>query len=435
MSKLDSDFVSDELARCNRCGYCLRTCPTYRATGIEADVARARNELVRSIVRGRDEILEEMHDRFFQCLLCGACTESCLTDVETDELMVRAREAYRQAHGEPWLQRFIFKELLPNPKRLARYARLIALGKNTGVSGLARTLGLLRIISPKLAKAEGVVERMPGRFFRDQLESLGFKQAADLADGLWQLQPQGEARGPRIAFFVGCGGNFQAPEELVASVRLLAAGGCEVTVAPNCCCGLPPYSYGDREAARALARQNLETLRQVEFDHLVTECGSCSSFLKRYPDLLTGTDQSAEAVELVAKVRDITEILLDLTLPDPEPLNRKVTYHDPCHLGRKQAIKAQPRELLQRIPGLEYVELREADWCCGGAGSFNLSNPDLSVQILDRKIDNIKRSGADTVVTSCPACVIQLAYGVRRAGLDVEVRHLCDLLVEAHLAA
>jgi glycolate oxidase iron-sulfur subunit len=435
MSKLDSKFVSDELARCNRCGYCLRTCPTYRATGSEADVARARNELVRSVVRGRDELLEEMHDRFFQCLLCGACTESCLTDVETDELMVRAREAYRQTHGEPWLQRFIFKELLPNPARLARYVRLIALGKNTGVSGLARTLGLLKIISPKLAKAEGVVERMPGRSFRDQLESLGFKPVSDLPQGFWRLEPSANAGGPAVAFFVGCGSNFQAPEELVSSVRLLAAGGCEVTAVPNCCCGLPPYSYGDREAARALARQNLEVLGHLEFDYLVTECGSCSSFLKRYPNLLAETEQAAESEELVAKVRDITEVLPELTLPDPKPLNRKVTYHDPCHLGRKQSIKAQPRELLQRIPGLQYIELREADWCCGGAGSFNLSNPDLSVQILDRKMENIKRSGADTVVTSCPACVIQLAYGVRRADLDIEVRHLCDVLAEAHLDA
>ncbi len=433
MPKLDSEFVSDELARCNRCGYCLRTCPTYRATGNEAAVARSRNELVRSIARGQDEVLEEMHDRFFQCLLCGACTESCLTDVETDELMVRAREAYRQTHGEPWLQRFIFKELLPDPGRLARYARLIALGKNTGISGLARNLGLLKIISPKLAKAEGVVEKMPGRFFRDQVESLGFKPVPELPDGFWRLKPEADAGAPSVVFFVGCGGNFQAPQEIVAGVRLLVAGGCEVTIAPNCCCGLPAYSYGDREAARALARLNLEALRELQFDYLVTECGSCSSFLKTYPRLLAGTEHDAEAEELLAKVRDITEVLPELTLPEPKPVDLKVTYHDPCHLGRKQSIKAQPRELLKRIPGVEYVELPEADWCCGGAGSFNLSNPDLSVQILERKIENIRKTGADTVVTSCPACVIQLAYGVRRAGLGIEVRHLCDLLAEAHL--
>ncbi|MBM3476637.1 MAG: (Fe-S)-binding protein, partial [Armatimonadetes bacterium] len=183
MSKIDSEFVSNELARCNRCGYCIRTCPTYRATGHEGSVARARNDLVRAVQRGRTELLEEMRDRFFQCLLCGACTESCLTDVQTDEIMVEAREAYRKTHGVPWLQRFIFRELLPNPARLARYARLISLGKNTGISGLARSLGLLKIISPKLNSAEGLVEKMPREFFREQLPALGFHPVPDKPEG------------------------------------------------------------------------------------------------------------------------------------------------------------------------------------------------------------------------------------------------------------
>ena len=432
MSKIHSEFVSNELARCNRCGYCIRTCPTYRATGHEGSVARARNDLVRAVQRGRTELLEEMRDRFFQCLLCGACTESCLTDVQTDEIMVEAREAYRKTHGVPWLQRFIFRELLPNPERLARYARLISLGKNTGISGLARSLGLLKIISPKLDSAEGLVEKMPRAFFREQLPELGFHPISDKPKGWFRYQPA-EVTGPRVLLFVGCGSNFQVPAEVVAGVRLLQAGGCDITVAPNVCCGLPPYSYGDREGARLLAGANLDVLAGAEHEVLVTECGSCSSFLKHYPRLLAKTDDAAQAEALAAKVRDITEVLPDLKLPQPKPMHHKVTYHDPCHLSRKQSIKGQPRELLKRIPGVEYVELPEADWCCGGAGSYNLTNPDLSKRVLARKLDNVKATGADTLITSCPACVIQLASGIREAALNVQVRHLCEFLAEAHV--
>jgi glycolate oxidase iron-sulfur subunit len=432
MSKLNSEFVSNELARCNRCGYCIATCPTYRATGHEGSVARARNEVVRAVQRGRSELLEEMRDRFFQCLLCGACTESCLTDVQTDEIMVEAREAYRKTHGEPWLQRFIFRELLPHPERLARYARLISLGKNTGISGLARSLGLLKIVSRKLDNAEGLIERMPREFFRELLPDLGFHPIADKAKGWFRYGPS-EVTGPCVLYFIGCGSNFQVPAEVLGGVRLLQAGGCAITVAPNACCGLPPYSYGDREGARLLAGANLDTLTQVECDLLLTECGSCSSFLKHYPRLLANTDDAPGAETMAGKVRDITEVLPDLRLPDPKPMHHKVTYHDPCHLGRKQQVTQQPRDLLKRIPGVEYVELPEADWCCGGAGSYNLTNPDLSKAILKRKVENIRETGADTLITSCPACVIQLASGIREAQLNVDVRHLCDFLAEAHL--
>jgi glycolate oxidase iron-sulfur subunit len=236
-----------------------------------------------------------------------------------------------------------------------------------------------------------------------------------------------------VAYFVGCGGNFELPRAVASGVRLLSAGGCEVTVLPNVCCGMPPYSYGDREAAQALARANLTAISPVDFDLLVTECGTCSGFLKRYPRLLADSDPSPQAEALAAKVRDITELLPELTLPEPCAMRLRVTYHDPCHLARKQSVKSGPRELLQRIPGVEYVELREADWCCGGAGSFNLANPELSGQILDRKMRNVHQTHAHVLVTSCPACVIQLAYGVRRSGLDMPVRHLCELLAEAHL--
>lgn len=432
MPKIDSEFVSNELARCNRCGYCIRTCPTYRATGHEGYVARARNDLVRAVQRGHSELRQEMRDRFFKCLLCGACTESCLTDVQTDEIMVEAREAYRDTYGEPWLEKFIFRELLPNPQRLTTYARLIALGKNTGISGLARSLGLLKIISPKLDSAEGLIETMPRQFLRDQLPQIGFEAMAGWPAG-WFRYEHSARQGPRFLYFVGCGSNYQAPAQVVGALRLLQASGCDITIAPNVCCGLPAYSYGDRAGARLVAELNVDVLAQGDYDLIVTECGSCSSFLKRYDRLLSATAKADKAKAISERVRDITEVLSDLELPPPQPSSHTVTYHDPCHLGRKQGIRAAPRALLRRVPGLEYVELPEADWCCGGAGSFNLANPDLSKEILKRKIEHVRETGADTLITSCPACIIQLAAGAREARLNISVRHLCEFLAAAHI--
>ncbi|HJN14722.1 MAG TPA: (Fe-S)-binding protein [Armatimonadota bacterium] len=433
MPKIDSQFVSDELARCNRCGFCIRTCPTYRVTGSEGNVARARNELVRSVQRGDDELMEEMYDRFFQCLMCGACTDACLTDVETDEIMVEAREAYRDTHGHPWLQRFIFRELLPYPDKLARYVRMISLGKNTGISGLARNLGLLKIVSQKLAKADSLVEKMPPKFFRDQMKDLGFEDAEDLPEGYLRLKPAGEPTGPSVAYFVGCGSNFQVPSQVVGAIRLMSAGGCDIIVPPNCCCGLPPYSYGDREAARVLAEMNVKTLSAIDVDVIVTECGSCSSFLKKYPKLLAESDLLEAAEALQGKTRDATEILFELDLPEPREPDLRVTYHDPCHLGRKQKITKEPREMLTRIPGVELVEMKEADWCCGGAGSYNMSEPEMSDRIIARKTKHVAETSADVLVTACPACVIQLARGVREAGLDMQVKHLSEVMEEAYL--
>jgi len=273
---------------------------------------------------------------------------------------------------------------------------------------------------------------MPRLFLRDRLLELGFLAVSDSPDGWFRYEPS-ERTGLRALYFVGCGSNFQAPGEVVGALRLLQAGGCAITVAPNVCCGLPPYSYGDREGARLLAERNVGILTEGEWDVIVTECGSCSSFLKQYPRLLGANNEGEAAAALSSKVRDITEVLPELPLPEPRELRYRVTYHDPCHLGRKQSIREAPRQMLQRIPGVEYVELPEADWCCGGAGSFNLTNPELSRMILKRKIENVRETRAEMLLTSCPACVIQLSSGVREVGLRVQVEHLCEFLARAHV--
>ena len=445
MTDQTGDFVSDELARCNRCGFCIQTCPTYRVTGQERAVARARNDLLRSTVRGGGSVPSDVRDPFYECLLCGACTETCLTSVLTDDLMVRAREAFIADHGQPAVQRLVFRELLPHPERMARAVRLLALGKNSGLAHVANELGILRFLNPKLAAAESLVESLPRRFFRDLLPELGFEAAGEFEGrAAWRLAAA-RPDAPHVGFFVGCGGNFALPQTQVAAVRLLGAAGCEVVVLPNKCCGLPAYAYGDRQAAQLLAADNLRVAAAFDCDVIVTECGSCSGFLKRYPELLG----EAAAEGLAGRVRDLSELLAELpagTLgrapvalpPDaggaqvPALRDLRVTYHDPCHMARRQKVTAQPRQLLRAIPNVEFVELPEANWCCGGAGSFNVTHHDLSMKVLDRKMQRVAETGAGLLVTSCPSCVLQLSHGVRRAGLGVSVCHLAELLAEVY---
>ncbi len=434
MEPLGEQLVADELLKCHHCGYCMATCPTYRATRNERMVARGRNELVRQVAAGRLALAPDLRDPLFECLLCGACTESCFTRVKTDEVIVRAREAWHAAHGQPRIQRLIFDQLLPRPDRLTRLMRLLSLGTRSGLAELAHRLGMLRWINATLEGADGLVASMPRWFLRDRLGRIGFRPQTIAGQARWVLprSEQAVATGPRVFFFIGCGTNYQLPRQGEAAMRLLAAAGCEVVVGDNVCCGLPPYSYGDRDAARRLARMNLELLAGGGCDLIVTECGSCSGFIKKWPALLAEDALHDQAVALAPLVRDATELLAELVLPAPAAApERSVTYHDPCHLRRGQGVIEPPRKLLRDAAGLTLRELCEADWCCGGAGSYNIAHPELSLQILDRKLSRIEASGADLVATACPACVIQLSYGMRRSEHARPVRHITELVAEA----
>jgi len=422
----DHEFIIDELNRCNKCGYCMQSCPTYRATRHEANVARGCNHILRGLIEGETELAPQMVQPFFDCLLCGACTVDCLGSVQTNELMVRAREAYHEKYGQPPIQRYIFRQLLPHPDRLTRLARLLAFGKRSRLSSVARSLRVLRWISPSLEIAEGLVSTMPRRFLRDRLQGMGFARAQENETTLWRLEPQ-QATGPKVLYFIGCGTDYQVPHTGEAAIALLSKAGCQVTVAENNCCGLPPWSYGDIEAAKVLARQNLDLLEHLDFDLLVTECGSCSSFLKKYAELLP---DDLRAADLVERTRDLTEILADLSLPTPAASGSVVTYHDPCHLVRGQGITEQPRKLLTDVGGFELAELPEADWCCGGAGSYNIAHPEMSLDVLDRKLDRINQTGAEAVATACPACIIQIDYGVRQRNWQRPVKHVAELLAQ-----
>ncbi len=214
-----------------------------------------------------------------------------------------------------------------------------------------------------------------------------------------------------------------------ATLGLLKKIGKTVTLLNNCCCGLPAHAYGDIDAARKLAGKNLDTLVSEQFDAIVTDCSSCAGFLKKYPDIFEDEKRREQAKTVASLFKDMVELIVPDEPVSVSPDNPVVvTYHDPCHASRGQGLAKEPREILKNTAGIEYKEMPEADWCCGGAGSYALSHYDLSQKVLDRKMENLKKTNADILVTSCPACMIQLSYGIRRHGLKTKVSHISQVV-------
>jgi glycolate oxidase iron-sulfur subunit len=410
--------VYDEVSKCNRCGFCQAHCPIFEVTGDERNVARGHNVHVRKLIEGSLKMNQDFKDPLFDCLLCRACVTNCFPAVRTDQNIIAGRAEYLKRVGQPKTLRFLFRSLLPDHARLSFFVRLAAVSKNSGATRLARAMGVLNWFGRDLDKVEGIVERLPTKFFRERVAS----------------RPTAPKAGKtRVSYFVGCAFNFILPQASEATLEVLENTGANVQIAENGCCGSPAYEYGDLEAAREMARKNLEALEKTGAEAVVTDCGRCAAFLKEYPRLLENDPALQELATRVArKVKSFSEFMQPFIRESPPAkfLSGKVTYHDPCHLSRYQKVTQEPRALLKRIPGLTYVELPEADRCCGGAGSYTISRYDQSMKVLDRKMELVRKTGADILATECPCCIIQLSHGARRAGLGTRVVHLSELLRE-----
>ena len=403
--------LSESLLRCNKCGFCLAGCPIYKATGIEWTAARGRLTLLHSVLDKELE-LRELTEPLFNCLTCNCCVDHCPSGVMTDELILKARAELVKEQGQPWVQRFIFHKLLPNPSRLQKLARLLGWLQTSGLLSAARGLGLTKLLGDA-GKAEQILPSIPSGHYVTPAS-----------------YPKLEHPSYRVAYFVGCAGTNITPQVAEAAIRVLNKHNVEVVIPEFVCCGMPAYGYGDIESTLIMAKKNIALLRPLEVDAIITTCATCGSLLKRYPNLLSeDTDNSAQAKAFAEKVKDISEFLMDIGLnTEMGTLKHRVTYHDPCHLGRFQKITSQPRQLLQSIPGVEFVEMAESNICCGAAGSYSLGHYDLSMKVLARKMQNVARTNADLLVTCCPGCSMQLAHGIREHGLKMKSMEMVELL-------
>ncbi len=454
--------LHDHVVTCSKCGFCQPVCPIFRATGREAYVARGKVALYRNMLEERLEIGPEVKDAFSNCLLCRACTDSCFPSIKTDDVVISFRHGYAERFGRGFLQRRVFRSLLPRPRLMRGLVRFVWAFRRTGLVEVARRIGLVGLLNPKLERALELGAGKPGALLTSRLRKKrgrgegGPAAAGDVTD----VPPR------TVGYWISCGYNYVLPEVGESTVRVLERMGYEVEVLDNCCCGLAAYGYGDLEGAALLARENLRRLGDVgRFEAIISECGSCSGHLKEYTRVLAGDPEwTARAEALQSKVRSFSEFVIEkegmeglltaggagpagvgttgvtaespasaATAPGPTDSTSPtvvVTYHDPCHLGRRyQNVVSQPREILRSLPGIDFREMDESDSCCGAAGTYGVLHPETAAAIIDRKTGFVRATGASVIATECPACMMQLSYGVRRAGLPVDVvniSQLCD---------
>lgn len=404
---------------CIRCGACLAACPTYREILTETASPRGRVALTRMGLEGSLVLSDNLLEQMYSCFACMACHDACPVGIRPADVALAMRSAQEERRPRKWKE-LLFGRVVAHAGRMEAATLPLRLYEGLGLRRLVYLLGLNQLLPGRLRDFEAMLPRVPQRPLRRVLPEV--------------TEARGETR-YRVGFFLGCAQSLLFADESAAALRVLARNGCTVITPKDVqCCGMPARAYGRADLVEAHARHNIALFERTDVDVIVTDCATCGSTLKEYGALLAGDPVWAPRARAFARrVRDISELLAEL--PALEPRGRvegKVTYHDPCHLRRGQLVFQQPRKLLSRIDGLELTELPEADWCCGSAGSQLLTHYETSSKVLDRKIDNVARTGAGIVASGCPACRMQLSAGLRRRGLRVRVVHPVALLDEAY---
>ncbi len=405
--------------KCIHCGMCLQACPTYALFGTEMDSPRGRIALMRAAAEGvitPEEFNGVFAEHVQRCLDCRACESACPSGVQYGRLVETVRFVLEARRTPGVAERFVrwlgFRQLMPHLGRLKTLARLIWLYEVTGLQRLFRALTF-----------------MPGTL--KTMEAILPPIEPDYGDYRAPAPAIGEKRG-EVAFFVGCLQEALLAPVNRATIRVLQQNGYEVHFPHGqTCCGAAPLHMGEEELARELARKNIDAFLARDYLAVINNAGGCGATLKEeYARLFPGgSADAARAERLSKKIKDISEFLAEhLNVPPQSRLEVRATYADSCHLRHGQKVVQQPRDLLKRIPGLELVELKQPDRCCGSAGVYNIVQADTANAVLDAKLADIAATAADVIVISNTGCHMQLIAGVRRAGIDAQVLHVVQLL-------
>lgn len=408
-----TDLPSDSIYnQCIRCGLCLPSCPTYLETLTETSGPRGRISLIKAVGEGHLDLLSPgfVH-QMSECLDCRACEAVCPSGVHYGQLVETARTQIRRAQ-ERRSPAFLY--FFRNLAAMRFAASLLRFYQRSGLQALVRASGILRLL--KLSDAEAMAPQISTQFF--------------LADDQTFTTP-----GASVTAFLhaGCIMSVAFAETNRATVRMLQRAGCNVVVpSGQGCCGAITVHAGEMEQGRGLAKRNIDAFERSGADVYVINAAGCGSALKEYAEIFAEDVAWARRAEsFSAKVRDITELLDELGIPEAtRAVDKTITYQEPCHLAHAQRITRAPRRLLAKIPGLKLVEMRESSLCCGSAGIYNLTQPAMAARLQTRKIANVLATGAQTVLTANPGCELQLRAGLRGSG--VQVKHIIDLLDEAY---
>lgn len=408
----------EDYSRCVHCGLCLNHCPTYRLWGREADSPRGRIRQMILVDQGKLELGESFVTHIDRCLDCRACETACPSGVEYGKLIELARAQIEQNYERSSVRRrfsdIAYRELLPYPRRVSLLAQVLRIYQRSGLEFVARRSGLLKVLG--LEWQDALLPRMNSSFFYSRLGKT--------------YRAKGERRA-RVAFFAGCVAQVAFAPLNDATIRVLQANGCEVTVPDGqLCCGALAAHAGYRDTARELAQTNIEAFLNDDCDAVITNAAGCGSTLKEYPHLFPeGEPTHVLARKFAAKMKDVTEFLAELGLVAPmKPIVAKVVYQDSCHLLHGQKVREAPRTLLRAIPGVQLIEMPFADQCCGSAGVYNITQPEASQALLKSKMENAKETGAKIIATANPGCILQMRAGARIHNTGQQVLHIVQLL-------
>ena len=411
-----------DLYKCVHCGFCLQACPTYLETGLETESPRGRIALMKAVNEGRIEMTEPVMRHWDLCVQCRACEVACPSGVPYGKLiettMAEVSEKRRNS-VKGMATDAALKWVVPEQGRLSLAVGAVRFYQNSGLQNMVRKSGLLKRVAPDLADMESSMPEIPSTTFK--------------ASG--QVIPAKGEKTNRVAILSGCVMPLVHGPQMNAVVRVLTRNGAEVVVPKNqVCCGAMNSHIGDLSTARDLARRNIDGFLAEDVDAIIVASAGCGSRMKEYHELLQDDSEYAEkALELSNKVKDIHEYLVELPYEPPTAsLNCRVTYQDSCHLSNAQRVTAPPRIILNSIPGVEFVELPNASICCGGGGTYMITERNLSLRILKTKMEAVAETGANIVATANPGCLMQLQMGVGKNNMPVEVRYVTDLLDEAY---
>ena len=410
--------------QCVHCGLCLAYCPTFSELGTEMDSPRGRIFMIKSLAEGRMSLTDSVVNHLSLCLDCRACETVCPAGVPYGRLIEAAKAEIEQARPGGAARRIFrwlnFGLLLGHPALLRAAVASLRAYQVSGLQRLVRATGLVGLLPGTLPAWEQLLPQIPPASERRPLPS--------------RIAAEGERRG-RVAMLEGCIQSVVFGAHNRATARVLARNGWDVVVPPGQgCCGALNAHGGDHARAVEMAKRTIDAFETVQADAVVVNTSGCGAHMKAFGTLLAGDPAYAARAERFARsVQDISELLAREPLRGPlAPVPMTVAYHDPCHVVHGQKIRTPPRRLLAQIPDLTLVELTESDWCCGSAGIYNLTQPEMAARLSQRKVNHIVETGAQAVVTANPGCILQIEQGLRARGCDVKVLHLVEVLDKAY---
>jgi glycolate oxidase iron-sulfur subunit len=405
-------------ADCVHCGMCLESCPTYEQTGQEQHSPRGRVHLIKSVAEGKLEVNEAFADPVFACLDCRACTTACPADVDVGGLIEEARGQIRQAMPlTGWkgaVSKFFLEGVFPHANRLHLLGRLLKFYQTSGLQKMARKTRLIHMMPEHLVEMEAILPKVK------QPVRQKYKQAG-------MIQAKGETK-RTVALLTGCVMDVMFSDINEATIRVLTRNGNNVTIPQNqTCCGALHVHAGDRETGRKLAKQNIEAFKDA--DTVIVNAAGCGCMLKEYPELFREDQEWREKAErFAAKVQDISKYLYDTGYEKPKAeIKTRITYHDACHLAHGQGIRREPRDILLSIPGVEMVHMPNADRCCGSAGIYNITHPEMAGAVLKSKMEHVPEE-VEMISMGNPGCMLQMAMGVLKYGRNQKIVHTVQLL-------